>query len=151
MLQISTKGDYGLSILLYLGAHYSDRYISLKEISSSQTLPPLYLAQIILKLKNAGLIESKEGKSGGHRLAKTPEKISLLEILESLEGDVSLTKCLNPDSRRKCSKAGGFCRTMIIWSEVVENLKEYLNRISLKDLVFKAYAKDIQSPIIHPK
>ncbi len=91
MFGISSKGCYGIFAMFELALHYNKGTVNIKDIAMAQDIPQQYLEQILLKLKNAGLLKSERGASGGYKLAKSPDKITVFEILNILEGDLKLT------------------------------------------------------------
>ncbi|OGD85654.1 hypothetical protein A2Z23_00055, partial [Candidatus Curtissbacteria bacterium RBG_16_39_7] len=93
MFKLSRRGDYGLVFLLSLALKDKKKPTSLGVISKEKKLPSKFLAQLALSLKNAGIIDSKEGAGGGYTLSKNPKEITLFEILEALEGPFSTTSC----------------------------------------------------------
>ncbi len=133
MFNISTKSDYGLIVMVELAKKYQKDYLSLSEIAKDKKLSSAYLVQIIQPLIKAKLIESKEGKGGGYKLLKAPTQISLLEIIEALEGPANLVKCLR-DTKTKCSCFFD-CDMKRIWPAIIEDVKSVLNKRRLSDLI----------------
>jgi Rrf2 family protein len=85
-MRISSKGDYGLRALFDLAQRYGEGPIQSDEIATRQGIPVNYLNQLLITMRRAGLIESLRGPQGGHMLARSPETISLLDLLIALEG-----------------------------------------------------------------
>src|SRR6266540_5283919 len=85
-MRISSKGEYGLRALFDLTQRYGAGPVQSHEIHQRQGIDENYLNQILISLRKAGLIESVRGPQGGHRLARPPAQIDLLEVLVSLEG-----------------------------------------------------------------
>lgn len=90
MLTISTKGVYGTASLLELALSYGKGSVRIDEIAKRQKIPADYLRQLLIVLKKSNLVESARGTQGGYLLAKPPAKITVREILESLEGPIKL-------------------------------------------------------------
>ncbi len=90
MLTISSKSRYGLQAVLSLAENHGHGLLQIKDISRRNNIPPQYLGQIFNQLVKADIIRSVRGKSGGYRLARPPEEITVLEILEVLEGNLEL-------------------------------------------------------------
>ncbi|MEK9132728.1 MAG: Rrf2 family transcriptional regulator [Patescibacteria group bacterium] len=134
MFKISTKGDYGLLLLSALAEKAGDgrTFISLKEIARAKKLSLSYISQIIIPLKNAGFVLSKEGKEGGYRLAKSPNKITIMEILEALEGPVSPVKCCCPGASAKCGSEAE-CNVKATWMGAKMMLMNFLRKKTLAD------------------
>lgn len=133
MFSISTKGDYGLQILLHLAKNKENSFVSMQEIATENKLSAQYLAQIMMPLKNAGFIESKEGKGGGHRLSRKPSQMSMLEILESLEGPITLVKCLDVEGKQ--CKMLESCGAKKHFSKFLAHMRDYFAGITLADLI----------------
>ena len=133
MFNISTKSDYGLIVMVELAKKYQKAYLSLSEIAKDKKLSSAYLVQIIQPLIKAKLIESKEGKGGGYKLLKKPSQISVLEVIEVLEGPTNLVICLR-DSKVKCSCFID-CDMKKVWPTIIEDVKSVLKKRKLSNLV----------------
>jgi Rrf2 family cysteine metabolism transcriptional repressor len=90
-VKLSTRGEYGLRAMLYLARHAADgaSLLQASEISEAQDIPPHYLKQILSRLRAAGLLRSTRGPAGGHGLARDPSDISVGEIIQCLEGQLT--------------------------------------------------------------
>jgi len=123
-MKISTKGRYGLTVMIELAKRYCDKPISLKSIAKAQNLSEHYLEQIISLLRNAGLVKSIRGAYGGYILTKEPNEISAGEVITALEGSLSPIENLeeeNPAQRE-------------LWTRVQKAINEVLDHTSLEDL-----------------
>lgn len=89
MLTISNKSRYGITALLALAEFYNSGRLSIKDIASRCDIPHQFLEQIFNRLGKAGIIKSTRGKNGGYELAKPPEQITVLHIVNALEGDIA--------------------------------------------------------------
>jgi Rrf2 family protein len=117
-----------------LAQHYADGPIPLADIAKRQDLSAKYLEQLIILLKGAGLIRSVRGRRGGYMLARGPEEISVGEIVETLEGKLSLVDCvLEPEL---CYRANQ-CPTRDIWVRMTDILKKQLFSLSLEYIIEK--------------
>lgn len=86
-MRISAKAEYACLALIALAErHYENRPLPIREIAEAQGIPAKFLTQILLRLKGAGLVISTRGSSGGYRLARSPEEISLIEVLRVVDG-----------------------------------------------------------------
>ena len=88
MLTISSKSRYGIAALLALAEFYNSGLLQIKDIASRCDIPHQFLEQIFNRLGKAGIIKSTRGKNGGYELAKSPEQITVLHIVNALEGDI---------------------------------------------------------------
>lgn len=144
MFKVSTKGDYGLLVLSALaqaaqaknaasaGATAKTEFVPLKTIADEKHLSLSYVSQIIVPLKQACLVESKEGREGGYRLAKDPHEISLLEVLEVLEGPVAPVKCCAKSALCACEPQ---CKVKNTWRQAQSLLKDFLENRTLADMI----------------
>ena len=92
MFQLSKKADYGLIALKHLAQH-ADVSISAREIASEYHIPAELLAKVLQRLARKGLLVSQHGTNGGYVLARDPSKISIVDVLEALEGPIGITPC----------------------------------------------------------
>jgi Rrf2 family protein len=136
MFNISAKADYSLVIMLELAKNYGQGMVSMADITATRKLSPAYLTQITRPLKKAGLLLSKEGKTGGYALAKSPKDISILAILEALEGKINLNR---HDCSTLCS-AFHICDAKTAWPSIMVDIKELLAKKTLEDLLKNLYA-----------
>jgi Rrf2 family protein len=139
-MKISTKGRYGLRVLLDIAGHQAKGPVILRDISARQDISEKYLWQVINPLKAAGLVNSTRGAKGGYVLAKSPEDVTLLEIVSILEGPVSVVDCVG--TPEKCVRSGA-CVTRAAWGKIESGIKESMAKITLKELVDKQ--KDAES------
>jgi Rrf2 family protein len=131
-MRISSKGEYGLRALFDLAQRYGAGPVQSHDIHERQGIDENYLNQILISLRKAGLIESVRGPQGGHRLARPPAQITLLEVVVALEGPL-----LPADSGREISDAVEPIDLDIIrdiWSGARDALEQYLGRLTLEDL-----------------
>jgi Rrf2 family protein len=96
MFRLSKKADYGLIALKHLAMH-SDVSISTREIAVRYHIPPELLAKVLQKLARKGLLVSQHGTNGGYVLARDPARISIVDVVEALEGPISITPCERGD------------------------------------------------------
>ena len=130
-MKISTKGRYALRMMLDLAEQYSSEYIALKDIAERQDISKKYLEQIIPYLNRGRLLLTNRGHQGGYRLAKHPSEITVYDVLECAEGDLSPVSCLQNESE-PCERSAE-CLTLPIWRGLDEVVKNYLQSITLQD------------------
>jgi len=131
MLRLSTKGEYGVRAMYEIARVYPET-ITIKEISKAQSLSIPYLEQILNRLRRGGLVISIKGPGGGYVLSRMPEEISIIDILQELEGPLALTSCLNPEEG--CARIDG-CVIHLLWKRLGEQIEGFLRTITLKDLL----------------
>ena len=146
MLRLSTKGRYGTRAMLELALSGGNKPILLREIAERQDISLKYLEQIIPSLKSAGLVNSSRGASGGYFLAKSPEEITIKEIVEALEGPLKLVDCVGDPGL--CQVAGQ-CVTRDLWDEVSVNISKLLESRTLADLAQKHKDKQKSRPLMY--
>ena len=137
---ISTKGRYALRVMIDLAEHQSEEFISLKEIAQRQEISEKYLESIIRILVKAKVVESLRGKGGGYRLRKAPEQYTVDSILRLTEESLAPVTCLESNAEA-CSRSGG-CRTLALWQGLDKVIREYLESVTIADLVDQGTAGD---------
>lgn len=131
MLRISTKGRYGVRLMLDLAVNYKGRPVLLREVAKRQKISEKYLSQLITPLKAAGLISSSRGAHGGYLLAKDPRHINLKEIVESLEGPLSVVECVTAPG--VCSRSDS-CVARHVWTATRKQIADFLSSLTLDKL-----------------
>ena len=131
-MKISTKGRYGLRIMVDLASNAGDKPRMVSDICKAQGLSPKYAGRLILKLKNAGMISSVRGAGGGYRLKRQPRRISILEIIEAMEGDINIVDCVN--CPKKCARSKN-CAARSIWCTLNKKIRDDLESVSLQDVL----------------
>ena len=130
-MRISTRTRYGLRLMVNLANNYGKGYAFLKDIAKNEAISEKYLSLIVIPLKAAGMLATIRGIHGGYVLSKHPSEISAKEIVEILEGDLSLVECSKDE--KYCIKYKN-CTTHDIWSGLSEKIADYLNSFSLEEL-----------------
>jgi len=90
-MKLTTRSEYALLALLYLARHQTDEYITVEKVALAQSMPHKYLEQIMLALKRSRYLQSTKGQRGGYRLAKSPDSITLAEIIRLFDGALAPT------------------------------------------------------------
>lgn len=131
VLELTCKSEYCLLALLELAAVYSSHQpLQIRQIAARQKIPDRYLEQLLLSLKRGGLVQSQRGMNGGYRLAREPEQISLLDVLNCIEGN-DLLRGDRPATSTKAS-----CSVIQdIWKESCDAAESVLARYTLRDLL----------------
>lgn len=126
-MKISKKSQYGLRSMIYLAKRDRRTPFSLKDISKAELIPFNYLEKIFSELEKAGLVKSRKGRLGGYFLSRDPLKITVVEIIEALEGKISLIEC------KGCRKAEK-CKAKSAWDELHKAFYSTLKSINLSKL-----------------
>jgi Rrf2 family protein len=131
-MKVSARARYGLRLMLTLALNYGKSALFLKGIAQQEEISEKYLSQIIISLRAKGLVNSIRGAHGGYTLARPPRKITVKEIVETLEGNLNIVECLdNPSACKRIS----FYVTRSVWSLLEEKIAGTLGGITLQDLV----------------
>lgn len=128
-MTISTKGRYGLRLLIDIAMHQQNGVVKLKDIAERQNISVKYLWQVANPLKGVGLLRATRGASGGFFLAKKTDEITLLEIVSALEGPLALVGCVQHND---CA-ATATCAAHVIWSRLSQTLEQAMQGITLHD------------------
>jgi Rrf2 family protein len=123
-MQITRQADYAVRAVLYLAQLGQDRRASTSQIAQEQQIPPSFLAKIVSQLSVAGLLQTSRGARGGVSLARTPDQISILEVVEAIDGPILLNECVGENGA--CT-FGDDCLMKPIWCDAQAELVERLN------------------------
>ena len=134
-MNISSKAEYGIRAMLEIAE--APTPVKRSVISQKQGVPMPFLTQVLIALVNAGLVKSSRGPSGGYTLAKSPNKISLLDIVTKLQGPVMPKGCVDETDGDVCVTGGDACRLRDVWSELKAANERVLSNVSLADLSAK--------------
>ena len=132
-MKISTKGRYALRMLLDLAEHRESGYVSLKDIAKRQQISKKYLEQIIPIFNHSNMLLTNRGAQGGYKLARTPDKYTVAEILRLTEGSIAPVACLDQEPN-ECERSES-CITLPIWKGLYEVITNYLEGITLQDIL----------------
>lgn len=133
MIKISTKGRYALRMMIDLASHRGEGCVALKDIAERQGISKKYLEQIVPLLNKAELLITSRGYQGGYSLSKPPEQYTVGEILRVTEGSLSPVACLQY-KENTCPRKGE-CATLPVWEGLYKTITDYLDGITLRDLV----------------
>jgi Rrf2 family protein len=118
-MQITRQADYAIRAVLYVSKLGQNQRAATSQIAQEQHIPPSFLAKIISQLSIAGLLQTSRGARGGVMLAKEPEEITLLDVVESIDGPIALNECVNDENA--CT-FGEDCPLRPIWCNAQEEL-----------------------------
>ena len=137
-MKISTKGRYALRTMIDLAQHGSEGLVTLKDVAARQELSQKYLEQIVTQMSKAGLVKGVRGPQGGYRLARDPKDYSVGEILRLVEGSLAPVECLETEENT-CDKCAS-CATVDMWAGLYKVVNDYLEGVTLQDMVERANA-----------
>ena len=132
-MKVSAKTRYALRTLLDIALHETTaRPRTIKEISQSQGISEKFISRLVVPLREQGMIHSERGKQGGFRLAKAPQDITLLAVLELMEGPISLVDCVADTTA--CIR-GKECSVRSVWADVNNAVRASLHGITLENVL----------------
>jgi Rrf2 family transcriptional regulator, cysteine metabolism repressor len=139
-MMFSTRSEYGVRVMIQLGRRHGAGPVSLAEVADSEQLPLAYLEQLIARLRKAELVSSTRGAHGGYELSRAPEKITMAQVVEALEGTLAPMQCLtDPVTHRVlCNHeldADESCATKLLWTRVQGGINRALEQTTLAELV----------------
>lgn len=132
-MKISTRGRYALRVMIDLAEHCNGNFLPLKDIVARQEISQKYLESIMTDLSKAGMVDGQHGKGGGYKLNRAPEDYTVGEILRISEGDLAPISCLEQNAV-KCERAQE-CKTLPMWRKLYGIINEYLDSVTLADLM----------------
>mgnify|MGYP006295990787 CR=1 FL=1 len=130
-MRLTTRVRYGLRLLVQIAEESEAGPVLARRLSEKQGISPAYVDQILIPLRKSGLIGSQRGRKGGYFLAKPAQAITVLDVLETIDGSLNLVDCVAaPDT---CSRSG-FCGTRAVWQNLTEQVRRTLGRQTLSSL-----------------
>lgn len=145
-MKITSKGRYALRMLIDLAENQKDGFVTLKEISERQGISKKYLEQIVLLLNKENILLANRGYQGGYRLALPPDKYTVGSVLRLTEGSLAPVSCL------ECSPTGcersADCPTLPVWQGLEKVINEYLDGITIQDVVENHAARGADDYVI---
>ncbi len=137
-MKLSTKGRYGVRLMIDLAAHYGEGPVLLREIAKRQEISEKYLSNLINPLKATGLLEATRGVHGGYVLGKAPSQITMRDIVLAVEGPLCLVDCVQKPA--SCNRTS-LCIARELWKEAADSMAEILGKYTLADMVARQKAK----------
>ena len=130
---VSTRGRYAIRVMIDLAEHMNGKYIPMKEIADRQDVSLKYMTKIMQALTKSGMIDGQHGKGGGYKLNRDPEEYRVGDILRLTEGTLAPVACID-ETDCKCDRSFE-CRTRPMWNELDKLISEYLDGITIADLM----------------
>lgn len=138
-MKLSTKGRYAVTAMLDLALHHESGPVTLTDIANGQGISLSYLEQLFARLRRDGLVEGMRGPGGGYRLARPASAISVADIITAVDENVDVTRCAG---RENCQD-GERCLTHDLWTELSQQLYEFLDGITLAQLVERPAVREV--------
>lgn len=130
---VSTRGRYAIRVMIDLAEHMNGKYIPMKEIADRQDVSLKYMTKIMQALTKSGMLDGQHGKGGGYKLNRDPEEYRVGDILRLTEGTLAPVACID-ETDCKCDRFFE-CRTRPMWNELDKLISEYLDGITIADLM----------------
>ena len=130
---VSTRGRYAIRVMIDLAEHMNGKYISMKEIADRQDVSLKYMTKIMQVLTKSGMLDGQHGKGGGYKLNRDPAEYRIGDILRLTEGTLAPVSCID-ETDCKCDRSYE-CRTRPMWNELDKLISEYLDGITIADLM----------------
>ncbi|MCR4346555.1 MAG: Fe-S cluster assembly transcriptional regulator IscR [Sulfuricaulis sp.] len=140
-MKLTTKGRYAVTAMLDLALRYDKGAVTLADIAKRQGISLSYLEQLFAKLRRSGLVDSVRGPGGGYNLAMEPNKISVAKIIVAINENIDATRC---GGERNCH-GDETCLTHQLWEDLSTRIHDFLNGITLGDLVNKPHVQEVAS------
>jgi len=131
-MQITRQADYAVRAVLYLARLESNQRAATSQIAQEQHIPPSFLAKIISQLSIAGLLHTSRGARGGVTLAREPKEITLLEVIEAIDGPIMLNECVSENS---ICTFDDECPLRPVWCDAQEELVSRLKNTNFQHLL----------------
>lgn len=137
-MRLTARSEYGLLALIDLGVRYGEGPVSARGVAERQGIPLKFLEQLLAAMRKAGLVCASRGAHGGFTLTREPSRISVLEVVEALEGSLAPTSC---DGGQLCGRSGA-CAAAGVWSRATEALRDVFTTTNVGDLCSRQIVYD---------
>ena len=131
---LSSKGKYAVRAATMLAEHYASRaWMPTGAIAEREKIPRKFLETILVQLRDGGLVDSRRGPQGGHRLSRAPSTISVADVIRMIDGPLALTSCASVTRFRPCTDCGdaGACRLQPVMRQARDAVAAVLENCSL--------------------
>ena len=132
MLRINKLTDYGVVIMAKIASEQITKTHTARMLAKSTNVPLPTVTALLKKMSNAGFLDSRQGAMGGYSLSTTPDKVSIYELIEALEGPVAITEC-SSEGTCECALLAS-CETQKPWQKINDAVKMALSEITLEDM-----------------
>jgi Rrf2 family iron-sulfur cluster assembly transcriptional regulator len=146
-MRLTRAGEYAVRCILYLAGRPPGDVISRREVAAAMDIPDPFLSKIAQQLAKAGIIEIIQGAKGGYRLLVSSEKVTLLDVVEAISGEISLNDCLMRPGA--CSRSPT-CKVHQVWQKAREQLRETLRQATIDQLLGDEACEGISVDAVNP-
>ena len=138
-MKLTTKGRYAVTAMLDLALHAQESPVPLADISQRQGISLSYLEQLFAKLRRQGLVDSARGPGGGYRLSRPAKEIPVAQVIEAINEQIDIRRC---GGLGNCQDDEP-CLTHELWTDLSNQIYDFLNSISLGDLVERRHTREV--------
>ena len=138
-MKLTRAAEYAVRCILYLSGRPAGQVASRREVSSAMDIPGAFLSKIAQALSRAGILIVRQGAAGGYELALSPKNISLLSVVEAVDGEIQLNECLLRP--HECGRSG-LCAVHEVWHKARNQLRETLHAVDFETLARTAPVRD---------
>lgn len=137
MSMLTKKSKYGIKALIFLGKNYGKEPVQIMRIATEEQIPKKFLEQILIELRNAGLLYSIKGARGGYSLNKDPRDIRMTQVIRLLDGPIALMPCVSLNFYRKCDEciSEEICGIRDTFVDVRDAMLQIFNDTSIADMI----------------
>ncbi|MEX2224460.1 MAG: Rrf2 family transcriptional regulator [Candidatus Rokuibacteriota bacterium] len=128
-MRISAKGEYAIKAMVDLALHDGQDLQPIQDIAARQSIPQRYLEQVLLQLKRSGFLYARRGSSGGYRLSRPADQVTVGALLRAVDGPPT-----GPDSARRGGRGEDAAGLHELWQEIAEAVASVVDRTTLEDL-----------------
>lgn len=149
MIRLSKMADYGIVLLAYVAQGELGQVCTARDLAQASGLPMPTVAKVVKTLARAGLLVSHRGVHGGYSLARSADAISVVDVIDAMEGPVAMTACTRPRRRPGASLGCGLlatCPTRGAWAQINRRVKDALSTMTLHEM--RAFAGPLASPAV---
>ncbi len=143
-MRLTAKSEYGVLAMIELASRYGEGPVSAREIAETRSIPARFLEQLFVALRRAELVTAVRGARGGFIIARDPETITVLDVVEALEGPLTASVC-DTDRGHECGQAGA-CAAAPVWMRATRALRDVFAASTLAELSGTQRRLDIKTP-----
>jgi Rrf2 family protein len=145
LVRLTAKSEYGLLAAIDLASRYGEGPMSAREIAERRAIPPRFLEQLFVTLRRAGLVTAVRGARGGFTLARDPGDVSVLDVVEALEGPLETSMC-ESEKGALCARSGA-CAAAPVWSKATDALRDVFASTTLAELAGNQERMDVTAGV----
>lgn len=148
-MRLTTKGRFAVTAMIDLALRQGDGPVTLAGISARQEISLSYLEQLFGKLRRHEIVESVRGPGGGYNLARSAEQVTVADIIIAVDEPIDATQCRGKENCHTAEqKPGARCMTHDLWATLNTKMVNYLDSVSLKDLVDQQRLKNVEQCVV---